>query len=558
MIEHAPQKLRTKALWIIIILSAFALMYQPWNIHLLELQSNEGFYATNMLEIDLTQFPLTSAHGIGIKNSFFLYPYMCKIIYTLWDIPIENAMRLTTLFWLFATAVLAGLTAGFNKGFKAGVVAFCFFMGINFIFEKSLFGYPLAMGVFWVFLAHVLWLYFGFIKSNWNIAWIVSLSSLAIAFLAAGFLAIIVFFLPLLFTHRPLKLFNKLSKWGFWVGLIILLFAILSWMAPYIFTHQTIMFDYTIFQIKNVWEYFVEIFYTPFEMLVRLLPWTLIAWMPFCVALRPLDETPIFSHFFRILFFTNFIFVIANPFSNIMGLIYALPSLAVLCGLNYDIGVRRYSGEMRKLVIICSYICACLAIATIVYCFLPNGILKNDLPTFSLAILFLLQGFWIYYYRKNGQIWLILLSISVAFGLFFYGTMNKYRILDRSRSGIGYAMRDALDLEKNSELIKKVYKKDIMDFYNEGVYVNYPIQKINSLNELPKNEPVVYLLNVDFPQFPDRIWTNLFKDNYRKLNVYLWRGELIEKSELVNKLIDDDDEIETPTTNTTNAESEIK
>ncbi|MBR7128349.1 MAG: hypothetical protein IKD09_07165 [Lentisphaeria bacterium] len=542
MIEKAPQNFFSKTFFVLLLVAAFILMYQPWNLSLRELQGNEGFFATNTLEVDFSQYPITTAHKVPARNGYFLYPFMSRLLYDNFSLTIEQATRYTSLFWAFAIALTAGITVWGLRSFKAGLVSFSFFVGVNFVFEKSVLANPTFMALFFVFLAQIFWVYFGFVKTKWNTAWLVSLFLLSIAFLCNGFISLIYFAVPLLFTHRPLKVFSRLSKGGFFVGCVWLTAVILFWGAPYLIGSNHGEIITSIFSVQRLSEWLIHIIYTPFEMIVRLLPWSLIAWLPFCVALRPLDETPVISHYFRVLFFAEFLIALTNPFGNIISIAYSLAPLAVLCGLSYDVGVRRYSAEIRKLLILCSYITTGLAIAVMVYCFMPASLLKDDLPTFALGILFLLQSCWIYFYRKHGQIWLVLLSVSCAIGLFYYATMFKYRIKNRSRSSIGLAIRDGLDRESAKQHIPVIYSVNIGGFYNEGVYINYPINKINSLQELPRTEQVVYLLSPNFPQYPDREWTNLLRENYRQNTIGVWRGELLPEAVLVNRDFDDREE----------------
>ena len=537
MIEKSPQNFFSKLCCILLIIIVFILMYQPWKLSLREVQGNEGFYATVMQEVNFESYPVVTAHNVKVRNSYFLYPHLCRFLQDKFSLGIEEPLRYTAFFWAVAIALSAGITAGALRSFKAGLVAFSFFLGCNFVFEKSVLANPTTMAVFFVFLSHISWVYFGFIKTKWNTAWLTSLILLSVAFLCNGFISIIYFAIPLLFTHRPLKVFSKLSKSGFIVGGIILLGVVLLWFVPYLRGNDYGTINYTIFHAQRLGEWLLHIVYTPFEMIVRLLPWTFIAWLPFCVALRPLDETPVMSHYFRVLFFSEFIIALVNPFGNIICIIYSLAPLAVLCGLSYDIGVRRYSEEIRKLIVLCSYIAIGLGIATIVYCFIPNSLLKNDLPTFSLGILFLLQAFWIYRYRKRGQIWLIMLSISCSIGLFYYATMYKYRIKHTLRREIGETIHNSLHADKDVKWKDKkpIYTLNIAGFYNEAVYIEHPIIKVNSLSELPKNEPSVYLLSVGFPQYRDRSWTNLMRTSYQDTGISLWRGDLLPESELINR-----------------------
>ena len=73
-----------------------------------------------------------------------------------------------------------------------------------------------------------------------------------------------------------------------------------------------------------------------------------------------------------------------------------------------------------------------------------------------------------------------------------------------------------------------VCKFNIADLYGECSLLNARIRKIASLEELPDNEETVYLLSTEFPQLPERNWTNLLPQDqtYRERRICFWKGVL--------------------------------
>ena len=52
--------------------------------------------------------------------------------------------------------------------------------------------------------------------------------------------------------------------------------------------------------------------------------------------------------------------------------------------------------------------------------------------------------------------------------------------------------------------------------------------KIQELDELPLNDRVVYLVDTEFPQYPERSWRNLLPPDfrYRGHRICIWKGVL--------------------------------
>lgn len=89
-------------------------------------------------------------------------------------------------------------------------------------------------------------------------------------------------------------------------------------------------------------EYLLKLLCFPVEFAVRLLPWTLIAWVPFCVALQALDETPIFSRYLRTLTIATFGLLWLLPDNDPRDFLFLLGPLSILVGINYELAMRRY------------------------------------------------------------------------------------------------------------------------------------------------------------------------------------------------------------------------
>jgi hypothetical protein len=180
----------------------------------------------------------------------------------------------------------------------------------------------------------------------------------------------------------------------------------------------------------------------------------------------------------------------------------------------------------------------------VVYCFCPyDELIKyvNFLPLvkgkeliFSAILFFLILSVWIYHYRKNGQLWMIMLFTGCAIGIFAQLTFIPAYNSDRSRSNLGQAFFNAVKIDGGGENAV-IYKSGILDLYNEGYYMKNDIRKINDLADIDRKKPVIYLLTTDFPQYPDRTWKNLFETTYRGRKLVLYRGDIAKRKELINR-----------------------
>lgn len=543
MIEPEAKKFFPRLIWLVILAAALTLMYQFWKLPVRDLSGNEGLFAAIASEINLSK-PMSMAHGVAIKNQYFLYPWLCAAVQKYTALDMISVLRFVNLFFVCCTALLIAAAAGWTRNFKAGLIGCAMFCANGYVFMYTLTAGPLMMSLFFLFAAQMCWIYFGFTKSNWNWAWVSGLFLVSLGFLAGGIKVPFYFFLPLFFLHRPLKVVPKLSKKGFIFGMIILGLFFLVWALPFMLHARDYVWDYIPHNYRGMGNFLLNILLTPLYLLVLFMPWPLIMWMPFCAAIRPLDKTPIFSHYFRVLFNANLVAILFNPFSIMADFMFIVPPLTLLCALSYDTAVRRYSVEMRRLVTVCGYITAVLAAGLVVYCFCPyDELIKyvNFLPLvkgkeliFSAILFFLILSVWIYHYRKNGQLWMIMLFTGCAIGIFAQLTFIPAYNSDRSRSNLGQAFFNAVKIDGGGENAV-IYKSGILDLYNEGYYMKNDIRKINDLADIDRKKPVIYLLTTDFPQYPDRTWKNLFETTYRGRKLVLYRGDIAKRKELINR-----------------------
>ena len=277
---------------VLFLLPVFLAVYSPFHFGSRELHGSEGIYAAMVMEINLL-VPLTVAHGELIPSSYPLFPWVASLLH-ICGVKMELVLRIVSIASL---AVLSGIVWQAAKkalNNQAGVVAAAAMFSSVIVIEKTLDGYPDMLAIVFIFSGWMLWFMYGASRGNWDKAWIVSVFSCGLAFYTIGWTAVIYFFWPLIFMRRPLTVWPKLKKRGFAISLFVLLAFILFWGIPRWIGGEDIPFRDLKFD-KDIFEgYLVHVLSFPFEFALRFMPWTLLAWAPFCVAFHPLDKK---SHF---------------------------------------------------------------------------------------------------------------------------------------------------------------------------------------------------------------------------------------------------------------------
>ncbi len=544
------EKTISPLLGIVLLLLAFVMLYEPWRLGARELFRMEGFYAAQTTEISWRS-PVVTAHGTVLQNSFPLFPLLSSAVQNISGLPVEHAMRLVSVFMTFFMALLIYITAGLARNRIAAQAAAAMFISCNIVIEKSLDAYPASCAAFGLLAAHLLWFYFGAQRSNWNMAWISSCAVMSLTFFAGGFRALLIFAFPLIFMRRPLTVWSKLKKPGFWLGGIILALAVMVWMIPYLSSSISTAGGEDLHASFS--GYPEQLLSVPWDCIIRFLPWSVIAWAPFCVAIQGLDDTPIFSRYLRTLVIAVFFLLWLMPGTGSSDLFFLAGPLSIITGLYYETAVRRYAGPIRFMLKGCILFCIVSAVSILLFCTLPSAWLDLGFISISYPVAFRHQPVYLYSAagaiagvciitaflwadRKHAPVWLMLMLTSVCGGLFFWSVMYSYRTQNTEKRTLGAELRQALQQGSAGDAMPQIlYKSNIQDLYGECYYMGIPVKKINGLNELPDSEKTVYLLTTEFPMHPKRNWISLLppEHTYKGRRIRLLRGELRDSSQQI-------------------------
>ena len=530
----------------LLVLVTTLIIFLPWMTSDRELFRIEGLFATEAREFNF-QNPVVTAHNVAIRNAYPLFPAMVATLERTTHIPMESALRIISFVMFLFSSIVVYFGAKSAKNHTSGIVACALYLSSFFAMEKVIDGVPETTCAFFLISAQLTFFHFGIRKYNWDWAWPLTAIFLGIGFLSGGFKVLWYFILPMFFFRRPLSVKSKFSKPSFWLGVGILIIFILVWLTPFLIASQNVIIEYIWNRRTGLVDYFYQLVEFPFLLVLRFLPWSVIAWLPFCVALQSLDKVPIYSKYLRTLTFTTLAAIWLIPDYNPRELIYLAAPLAIQTGIFYELGMRRYGVRLRKKLYLAEIFSFLLALAIIGVYFIPdkwipsfislsNSLAFRQSTTFitiaSIAcIAIILIGIFTHFSKKTFPIWLILLGTSLSYGIFYGSIQSPYKTQEQSKRKLGFTIKKALEQDKATNPI--LYKLDIVDLYSELYYANVKPIKIKDLSELPKKEKTIYILTTKFPQIPERGWTNLLPQGYTYNNnpLALWKGILKEDEE---------------------------
>lgn len=505
---------------VLFLLTVFVLIFQPWSIGLKELYWQEGFYATSAMELS-NGVPIVSAHGVVSGTSFPLFPLMVRGLYEL-GVPMAYALRLISIISALGVGIWVFLLGRSAAGNIGGTVAASVWLTSSVVIEKTLDGFPNNTTIFLVMASQFIWFTLGQRNNRWNLAWICSGVFAALAFYCGGGLALLFCYFPFIFHRRPLSIKAKLKYPGAVGALVIIVFTVLLWIIPLTNSDQKSAVTFLSHDYNSYWSHLWEF---PIDFAWRLMPWTLIAWPVFCAAYRPLDATPILSRFLRTLFIANFMLLWLSPVTDVRDMVLLFPSLSILIGINYAILARRHGIFYRKILQIFPYLIIVLGMITagfflinttninwtIEYFNLPDIDLSYRLVEFnkifgicSGGVIFL-GGLYMLVARNRIPLWLAGVFIILAPMLFYWSVTRPFNTNKTPKQIFAQEIQKVMPQESET-----IYKLNIRGLYGELYYLNQPIQEIDNLNDLPKNE-VIYLLTTSFPQLPERSWVKLME-----------------------------------------------
>ncbi len=526
-------------LGILLIAALFMVMFLPWLTAERELFRQEGFFAAVAVELAESGrawqdgIPAT-AHHVVMDDTYPLYPLVVSMIYRL-GVPMETALRVVSVTMLGILSLLAGIAAASRSNGRAGLVAACCCFGTLFAFDKAPVGGAETMAGCFLFAAQLLFFHYGSRLADWNSAWIAAAILLSFGFLAAGPVVILFFAVPLLFLRRPLSSSGKFRTAGFVAGTALLTVVAASWILPQEFLLRQYGAD-TVVEPEKLREYFYGILDFPLTLAIRFLPWSVVMWMPFCVALQAVSPLPVYSLYLRTLTISMFFLVWLLPGTSAARLFLMIGPLAVLTGIYYDLGVRRYGVVLRRIITVGSLLFPVTGGYLLILRFMPDWILAywmepekivyrtSDRYTWGMLVVLgflavLAMAFYVCINRF--PIWINLLLLCFGISGIGIGVLLPHRLTAREWRRFGEDVIRVLPPEAN-----RIYKYEILGMFNGLFYTGKPIYKLRHHDRLPDGPEKVYLISPRPPDLPSHSWRPLLPEGYtcRGTEVSLWEG----------------------------------
>jgi len=542
--------------WLVLLIAAVFLLCFPFmQIGMNELYSTEGEYAAAACEFS-GRSTLVTVHGTLPNGVFPLYPALVRLLLDC-GLPLEFSLRFMSVLPLGLLALLTGLVCGRSADRQAGAAAAVIVLTTILAGSKAPEGYPQLLSALIVYGGWMLWFYAGFVRSNWNAAWILAGLFAGLAFYSNGLTAVVYFLVPLAFQQRPFTVWTKLRKPGLPAAILIAAVFFFAWLTPtqnWLAVNPAPPPEAPDFHLL---EYFKDIAIRPFDAAMRFFPWTLMLWAPFCPALIAIERTPLIIKYHRILFVVLSLLIWFNPQTKARDFFYLLPLAAPLAACNYWILVRRYAGKFFALFMILAVVALTLGAAAAAYLLLPQDVfskfavgveLPAEKPSVSLlmlaevAISLAFAAAAILLIRLRRPVWMTYLFVFASFMLLFWAVVNPVRSMDRDKEQFASGIRLALEKDTSPEggdlpaaASVTIYKDPaIMGLYSEGCYIGLPVRTL-AHDKIPADVNPAYVLTADVPSHNLRTWTRIYDCEYRHEHLYIYKGVSLEK-----ELSDDD------------------
>ncbi|HCE45206.1 MAG TPA: hypothetical protein DET40_16830 [Lentisphaeria bacterium] len=515
----------TKNKCALILVAAFLIIYMPFQIGSRELRWDEVYYSQMALEMNLLR-PNTFVHGEVIASNYPLYPWIVSVLYKS-GFGLEFGLRIVSVVSVMVMSILAWQAGRRSGGLETAVVSASLLFSSFLLVEKGLDGYPTMLAMLFILSGWIAWFTYGPARGSWDRAWLLSFLFCGLAFYTIGWFGVFIFCIPLIFMRRPMTIWSRFGKPGFFLGLVCLAGFILIWGIPRWMTGSDIPFLNIPIKPDDFTDYLKHILTFPFELAIRLFPLSLFAWPAFCAAYTPLDKNPVFSRFLKTITASLFFFLWFYPFSGPRDYIILVPPMAMLAGLNYWLLVRRLGFQIHSLLKIIAYAGIACSILTILFYVVPVAWWSDLLPVkkslgfrtsnfivgisqAALALIILIMA--VRAAPSKCTAWLNSLGVCCAAALLYWAIIYPYQTYEKRQIELARQIREALGRDFHPSMT--IYKEKNIGLYAVCSYLqcsrdsSFPwryrydrinIRKIESYKELQAMNKVVFIFSDDIP-----------------------------------------------------------
>lgn len=529
-----------KTLWAgVIIAAALYLLALPFG----ELRaSDEAIYAAIAEDMIANNNWLTP-HFQGLPCPCFpLYPWLVALC-SLFQKTTAFTVRLPAALAVFGLAAIAGITANRHRkgaGAAAALIVLTSFVSMRLgLIAQSETVHALLLSAAWFY-----WYETGPQRAKWGRAWGVALALVTIDLLNVGLRALIIFYLPLIFTNSPPRIRRQMQRPTHFCWLLSYFLLFYVWCR--VLSNQPMLaWDAAVGGASDPAHrgFWAHLFMVPVNTFVYMLPWGLFAWIPFCLALRPLEPAGSVCSFLRtVVILPLLVFWILPGFSPLM-LLPALAPTAVLISFNLPIVLHRnepfFRGAVKVVGIGAAIVLAVLTVFWLLAAFnrieiIPTAQSAANTANWAFAAAALLAAG--AFFTTLTLLFKAPLASAIAGSAFawrfcylvlmlplLFATVQDRRYAAAqirgelsSPAGVesGMPVPLANTFHGEGQRIQKVYLLSDNPYAAVSYYIGVPVSRISSIeNGLPGNESVVYVLSQTKPTAPEYAWSALSQES---------------------------------------------
>ena len=333
------------------------------NTWVVELRREEALTGTVAREMALSRDFLSTTFQGEYVARFPQYPALVALC-SGFGVPTTFTTRLPAALAVLATALVCGWFAGRRGGRAAGIVAGGIVLSSLACLRVGQRAQTETLFMFWLTCSWLAWYVYGQERKRWGLAWSGALFFLFLATTAVGARAVAYFYLPFLFLKRPVRGRQRLLQPYHVVALVGFAVAVVLWLwaAP----NQPLM-PWNADRLPGArgGSYAWNRALFPLKTVLYLMPWTALAWTPFCVAFRSVERRPVLFHYLRTLVTSLFFLVWLLPWSSPLLLLPVLPALAIMAGCHFEILVRRHRREVERYLLVLGWLGLSVAVVSL-------------------------------------------------------------------------------------------------------------------------------------------------------------------------------------------------
>ncbi|MBP5638960.1 MAG: hypothetical protein J6X55_05760 [Victivallales bacterium] len=525
----------------IVLLAILGILLYAGALYVYELRaSDEGLQAAMAREMMTTgEYLKTHLYGRPIRE-YPLYSWLVMLC-SGFRAPTVWSLRLPSVLSVLGLATVSGICARRLQSAFAGFIAAAVVLMSVVSFQIGIRAQTEFLQAFLTFSSWWCWYHYGVNEKQWNKAWGMALALVFIGILNAGLEAVFWFYVPLFFMPRQVNAKMRMQMPAHIISVLLVLVLVFLW--EWVTPDQPLMPWGQEPGLRGVTHdntgYFLHLLLFPWKMVYYLLPWSILLWAPFCIALRQFEQAPAACRFFRVIITVIFLCVWFFPGTSPLHMLSLLGPIAVLIGVHFEIVLRRYQHILSKGMRVIAWLIAAGCLATCLFwlavslSFIAIEDVSEARSWFSAALTGAVSGvLWSLVLRTNSRctfrsriIWCIfgakILLLCTLEGYIQWNDSDR-RVAGESLAGIrrpenAVTSLSAGSLQTKVDSVDCIYYKPQRNNWSlylaEFFWLDKPLVFIRPKLEwdkaLPKDCDLVYVISAHAPPVTTREWRPL-------------------------------------------------